>query len=89
MKPKPILTTLIFLIFLCSWGKNGNINAQNTIDLKLVKIISDSITFYEYSYNNANLISEKKSKLRYTKYNYNGKDQLISVDCYESPAFIQ
>ena len=86
MKPILILTTLIFLICLFSWGRNDNINAQNTIDLKLIKVISDSITFYEYSYNNTNLISEEKSKLRYTKYNYNDTDQLISVDCYEDPA---
>lgn len=86
MKPPSNLITLIFLIFFCSWGKNAHVNAQNTIDLKLTKIISDSLIVYEFLYNNANLISEEKSKQRYTKYNYNEKDELISIDYYDDPA---
>ena len=88
MKMKQIsnLITLIFLIFFCSLGKNTHVNAQNTFDLKLAKIISDSSIVYEFLYNNANLISEEKSKQRYTKYNYNEKGELVSIDYYNDPA---
>ncbi len=74
------------MIFFCAWGGNAYLNAQNTINLKLSGVISDSLTVYEFSYNNVNLISEEKSKLRYVKYNYNEKGELTSVDYYNDPA---
>ncbi|MCX6258553.1 MAG: hypothetical protein NTW49_11755 [Bacteroidia bacterium] len=86
MRKTSILMTVILLSIVFSCIKTEKINAQNTNDLKLIKIIIDSVTFSEYSYNEANLISEERSKLRYTKYNYNDKNQLVSVDCYEDPA---
>ena len=36
----------------------------------------------EYSYNEANLVSEEKSKFHYTKHTYNNNNQLISSDFY-------
>ncbi len=86
MKSNSIITTLIFLILLFSWGKSTSVNAQNTTHPKLIKVISDSLTVYEFSYNTTNLLIEEKSKQRYIKYNYNEKEKLISIDYYNDPA---
>lgn len=48
----------------------------------LSKVIVDNKTYYEYSYNNSNLISEEKSKFDFTIHNYNSKNQLISSEYY-------
>ena len=86
MKPILTLTTFLLLIFLYSLENSNNVQAQNTNDLKLIRIISDSIIVYEYSYNETNLLSEEKSKLIYVKYNYNENGYLISTDHYNDPA---
>jgi len=58
MKPISIIITSIFLIFLYSGGENANVNAQNTVNLKLIKVTIDSLTVYEFSYNNANPLQD-------------------------------
>ena len=39
-------------------------------------------SFTEFTYNEANLVTEEKSKFFYTKHNYNENNQLISSDSY-------
>jgi len=82
MNPKLISILLTFLAFFISCEKDEPLNIENTDIPLLSKVIIDSELYYEYTYNNANLISEEKSKLHYTKHHYNDKNQLTSTDFY-------
>jgi hypothetical protein len=60
----------------------GLINSNNSGLLYQVKFANE--LYYEYTYNDSNQIVEEKSKLHYTKHNYqNG--MLISSDYYIDP----
>ena len=75
---------IIYLIFIvnllaCDNGDSASICSNNSELLYQVKF--DSVLYYVYTYNDSNQIVEEKSKLHYTKHNYqNGK--LISSDYY-------
>ncbi|TAL80440.1 MAG: hypothetical protein EPN88_01260 [Bacteroidetes bacterium] len=59
---------------------------ENT-DIPLIsKVLIAGESYYEYSYNDANLISEEKSKFHYTKHTYNDSNLLKTSDFYMDPA---
>jgi hypothetical protein len=73
---------LILIGFLSACEKEDSGLSNNTGLLYQVKF--DNKLYYEYTYNDSNQIVEEKSKLHYTKHNYqNGK--LISSDYYIDP----
>jgi len=49
------------------------------------KIVSGEL-FYEYVYNDANLMTAERTKFHYTRHNYDEKNQLISSEFYIDPA---
>jgi hypothetical protein len=73
---------LIFILSACDKEDSGPIYSNNSGLLYQVKF--DSKLYYEYTYNNANQIVEEKSKLHYTRHNYQN-DKLISSDYYIDP----
>ncbi|MFO7657090.1 MAG: hypothetical protein R6W78_08485 [Bacteroidales bacterium] len=79
---KIICLLLMVILSACDKEDSGLIYRNNSELLYQVKF--DSELYYEYKYNDSNQIMEEKSKLHYTKHNYqNGK--LISSDYYIDP----
>jgi hypothetical protein len=71
-----------FSLIFFSCEKDKQLIIENT-DIPLIsKVLIGGEPYYEYSYNDANLISEEKSKFHYTKHNYNDRNQLTASDFY-------
>ncbi len=49
------------------------------------QVIADGDLFCEYSYNEANLVTEEKHKYHYTRHFYNNRNQLVRSDYYVDP----
>lgn len=82
MKLKIISVCLLFISILISCKKEPLSVAGNSDVLLLSNVIIDNQSCDEYLYNDANLISEEKSKYDYTLHHYNGNNQLVSTDFY-------
>jgi len=52
------------------------------------KVIIADQPFYEYSYTNANIVSEEKSTFNFTKFSYNDKAQLMTTDYFSDNALL-
>ncbi len=75
---------LIFIItlFFISCERDKELIIENT-DIPLIsKVLIGGEVYMEYSYNNANLVLEEKSKFHYSKHTYNDNNQLIKSDFY-------
>lgn len=72
-----ILTT--FLLLTCEEKTFNKLTGEGTL---LKEIAANGEIYYNYTYNDANLIQEEKSKFRYTEHHYNNKDQLLQSDFY-------
>jgi len=75
---------LIFIItlFFISCERDKELIIENT-DIQLIsKVLIGNEIYMEYSYNDANLVKEEKSKFHYSKHNYNDINQLIKSDFY-------
>ena len=84
MKAPIKIIGLILLIALSSCEKD-ELEVYNNTDSGLIsQVLFDAELFYEYNYNKANQIVEEKSKLYYTKHNYEG-EKLVSSDYYIDP----
>jgi hypothetical protein len=71
-----------FSLILFSCKKEKQIIIENT-DIPLIsKVLIGGETYMDYSYNEANLVSEEKSKFHYTKHTYNDNNQLTASDFY-------
>jgi hypothetical protein len=86
MKLKLISLSLLFVAIFLSCKKEEPLVTvtSNTSGTLLSKVLIDKQPYYEYSYNNARLITDEKSKYDFTKHNYNDKNQLISTDYYSN-----
>jgi hypothetical protein len=75
---------LLSAIFICaSCEKEAELTIENEgIPLLVKEIYSDNL-YWEYTYNEANLPKEVKTKFCYTSYLYNNDNQLTSYDFYE------
>ncbi len=83
MRQLRILFLPVVFLILLSCGDESALRPEFTGDgtlLKEVKIGGE--TYYKYTYNDAGLVLEEKSKFHYSKYNYNGRNQLIQSDHY-------
>ena len=79
---KILFIILIASLSACEKENSGFINSDHSGLLYQVKF--DSELYLEYTYNESNQITEEKSKLHYTRHNYqNGK--LLSSDYYIDP----
>jgi hypothetical protein len=83
MKRTALMFFLSLLLFSCE--KEKMVIVENT-DVPLLKsVIAAGIPSGEYSYNEANLINEERSKYFYTKHNYNDRNLLVSSEYYIDP----
>jgi len=72
--------------FFFSCEKDKQLIIEN-IDIPLLsKVLTGGVTYMEYSYNGANLITEEKSKFTYTKHSYNDNNLLTTSEFYIDPA---
>lgn len=86
MKKLPFLLFLSLSVIL-AFGQSESVNKKSEIPF-ISKIYIDNELYMEYSCNSLNRLSEEKSKYSYTKYDYNDKNQLISLVCYLDLAFL-
>jgi hypothetical protein len=84
MKTK--LLMFLFSLILISCEKEKQINVENTDVPLLSKVLVAGVLSNEYTYNQANLVNEEKSKFFYTKHNYNDRNLLTSNEFYLDPA---
>lgn len=84
MKMRKLIVLLIFSLALFSCSKKENIQQtpENTDIPLLSKVLINGTIYKEYAYNEANLLSEGKSKFHYEKHNYNDNNQVITSDFY-------
>jgi hypothetical protein len=83
---KKIVLLFFFSIIFFSCEKDKQLIVENN-DIPLInKVMVAGVTYYEYTYNDANLLIEEKSKFHYTKHNYNDNNILSSSDFYTDPA---
>jgi hypothetical protein len=85
MKNKLFFLLLFGLFIIISCEKEQTRVVENA-DLPLIirEIYSDD-HYNEFTYNEQNLLKERKSKWFYTLYHYNANNQLSSYDMYEDP----
>jgi hypothetical protein len=80
IKPIQIICVLaIVALWACEKDDSELINSNNALLLYQIKYGSE--LYYEYTYNNSNQIVEEKSKMYYTKHNYQDS-KLISSEYY-------
>jgi hypothetical protein len=82
MKLKTISLCILLIGIIISCRKEELIVAENSEVMYLSEVIMDDQTYYQYSYNDSNLVSEESSKLDFLKHHYNGKNQLVSSDYF-------
>jgi hypothetical protein len=83
MKLKLFYISLIVCTSLFSCEKEKEIPVDNeNMPLLWKEIYADDL-YFEYTYNEANLLYERKTKWSYTSYSYNDDHQLVSYDMYD------
>jgi len=83
---KKIVLILFSALILSSCEKEQQPFIENT-DIPLIsKVLIDGTLYYEYTYTDANLLSEERSKYHYTKHNYNNQNLLSSSEIYMDAA---
>ena len=79
---KRIVLLLTFSLIFFSCEKDKPLIVENS-DIPLIsKVLIGNETYMEYSYNDANLVTEEKSKFHYTSHIYNDNNQLAKSDFY-------
>jgi hypothetical protein len=82
---RKIALMLLLTIPLFSCEKQRQLPVENNDIPLLSKVLYDGVVSYEYTYNDANLLNEEKSKFHYTKHNYDENNLLTSSDFYWDP----
>ena len=79
---KKTLLAFLFSLLFFSCEKDRQSIPENT-DIPLISkvLIGDEI-YMEYSYDDANLLIEEKSKFHYSRHFYNNNNQLVASDIY-------
>ena len=83
---KKIAWMFFCIIILSSCEKNKLLIVENTGIPLISKVLIDGASYYEYTYSDANLLTEEKSKFHYTKHNYNDNNLLSISEFYVDPA---
>jgi hypothetical protein len=85
MKNVPFVFQLFVLCVATSCEKEITLKTENAgVPLISKEIYSDDLVT-EFTYNEQNLLKEKKSKWFYTRYNYDSNNSLTGYDLYEDP----
>jgi hypothetical protein len=82
MKHKIIFVLILFVVVFFSCKKDELTVTGNTEVMFLSEVLLDDQPYYQYEYNDSNLVSAESSKFDYTVNHYNDKNQLISSDYY-------
>jgi hypothetical protein len=82
---KKIALMLFCALILSSCELEKELIVESTDIPLLSKVLIDGASYYEYAYNDANLLIEEKSKFQYTKHNYNDYNLLSSSEFYMDP----
>jgi hypothetical protein len=83
---KKIVLIFVFSLIFFSCEKDKQLIVENN-DISLIsKVLIGGESYNEYSYNDANLITEEKSKFTYTKHTYDAKNLLTTSEFYVDPA---
>ncbi len=82
MKRKLFYIILLFSTIFWSCEKEKSMTIENTNVPLISKVFIGGELYKDYSYNEANLVSEEKSKFHYSKHTYNYKNQVIASDFY-------
>lgn len=80
MRKFTLFLTFSLIFFSCE--KEKQLIIENTDFPLISKVLIGGEIYMEYSYNSANLVTEEKSKFRYSKHAYNDINQLIKSDFY-------
>ena len=88
MKTIIVSLSLLFAVIIYSCQeKEYEIDIKADVP-KIKKVIITDQPFYEYSYNNTDIISEEKSTFNLTAFSYNDKAQLMTADYYSDNALL-
>jgi hypothetical protein len=82
---KKIVLMFFFSLVFFSCEKDRQLIVENTDIPLIIKVLDNGVLSNEYTYNDANLLSEEKSKFFYIKHNYNDKNFLTASDYYVDP----
>jgi hypothetical protein len=80
MKNLTFLSLLLLILIACE--KDEHLIVENTVIPLLEKVVFGDVVYLEYTYNDANLLFEEKSKFHYTRHSYNDINQLVKSDFY-------
>jgi len=83
---KNVALSFLFLLILSSCEKDKLLIVENSDMPLLSRLLIGGEPYMEYSYNDANLVIEEKSKFHYTKHNYSDNNLLLSSEFYMDPA---
>ena len=74
---------LLYALVFCCVSCGDEVLSDDPDQLHLIKqVFSDDELVTEYTYTNAGLIAEEKSKFHYSKHSYNSSNQVIQSDHY-------
>ncbi|MBK8882318.1 MAG: hypothetical protein IPN67_07995 [Bacteroidales bacterium] len=82
MKFKTISLCILFVMTILSCQKDELSVVDKTEVMYLSNVMIDDEPYYEYFYNDSNLVSGESSKLDYMVHHYNALNQLVSSDYY-------
>jgi hypothetical protein len=82
MKIKIISLSVLFVLLILSCKKEELTNVENSQVMFLSNLLVDDQSYFQYTYNDSNLVSEESSKFDFTINHYNDKNQLVSSDYY-------
>lgn len=82
---RKVVSLFFFSLILFSCEKDNTPFIENGGIPLLSKVLVDGELFYEYSYNEANLVTEEKHQYHYTRHYYNNSKQLLRSDYYVDP----
>jgi hypothetical protein len=83
---KKLVFAFFFSLIFFSCEKDKQLIIENT-DIPLIsKVLVAGVSCYEFVYNDANLLTEEKSKFTYTKHSYSDDNLLTTSDFYIDPA---
>ena len=82
---KKLLALIVFTLTLFSCEKEKQLIVENTDIPLLSKVVADGVTSAEYSYNEANLVTEEKTKFTFIKHTYNDNNLLATTEFYIDP----
>jgi hypothetical protein len=83
MKKIALIFFVSIILFSCEKDKTDKQLIIENTDIPLIsKVLLGGDIYIEYSYNDANLVTEEKSKFHYAKHTYNDMNQLVKSDFY-------